>query len=239
MAKTTFIWTTQVTDEPADATSGNSAGHRLVMTITEASSIELDAFVFQRAPVTPGSTDFEDAFYSVASVVDMADLAVSTPADGSVFYRARSLDLFFGSIEELDEAIDSIETAIGALALANDTAIRLASATTSCFPADSCERYWGVSASSTLTDEQILALDHEPGLTIATSKVMNTDGTKYLYMAYRANLGAGTFTLDGNAVAMTLVTRDVVNENGHTASYRIYRTTSTQTGAALTLAVTS
>lgn len=238
MSRSTLVWTKQVIAEPADVDAGNVSGHRLVMTITEASLVGTKPFIFQRAPVTPGDADYEDAFYSVATVVDMADLAEDAPATGSVFYRTNTIDLHFPHLDELNDAIIDIEAALGRLALNNDLSLDLEDATTSSFPADSVERYWGMSADATVTDEQILAFSHEPGTTLPFEKTFDTDDTTvYLYFVYRASLGAGTFLLNGSSVATTLVTRAVVNAHGHSASYRIYRTTATQNGSVLTLAV--
>lgn len=244
MALSTYVWTKQITAEPADSTAGNQAGHRLLMTITEASLINGNPFVFQKAVVTPGSSDFENAFYSVASVTDMADLAVDAPATGSVFYRTDSIDLFFSDLEALNDAIVDIEAALGGLLLANDIAITLADATISYYPPGSYERYWGTASTTTLTNSEILALEHEEGIVRTTSKIYDTDGgALYLYMIYRSALGTGAFTLGGNAVVggMTLVTGaaiSVTNANGHAAPYYVYRTTVVKTGSTLTLAVT-
>lgn len=237
MSKSTLIWSVQQTSEPAESISGNLAGHNLILTITESSIIDPKCLVFQRAPLTPGSTDYEDCFYSLASVNDMADLAEDAPALGSVFYRTNSLNLLFGNLEALNTALADIESAMGSLCAANDLALELGDPSVRCFPADSHERYWGLSSNTSLTDEQIWVLSHEPGFTRTFSHVFNTDGPKYIYFVYRSSLGAGTFTVGGNPVAMTLVTRNVVNRNGHSASYNVYRSTATQNGAAVTFAV--
>ena len=192
MAKTTCIWTAQKTDEPADATSGNAAGHNLLVAVTEVSLIDSNVFVMQRAPVTPGSTDYEDCFYSLASVNDMADLAPGSPAVGSVFYRTNSINLLFGNLAALETALNDIKDGIGMLCAANDIALRLEDPVIQCFPADSHERYWGMSINQAVTDGDLLAFSHEPGLTRPFTHVFDTDGPKYIFVAYRASLGAGT-----------------------------------------------
>jgi len=241
MALSTYVWTKQVTEEAASSTSGNQAGHRLIIEIIESSIIDGNPFVFQRAVVSDGSTDYEDAFYSVASVVDMADLSVDDPATGSVFYRTNSIDLFFSDLDSLNDAIVDIKDTLGSLCLANDIAITLTSAVIDYYPEGSYERYWGVSGNPTLTNAEIIALEHEEGTVKATSKTYDTnDAALYLYIAFRAALGTGTFTLGGAAVSggMTLAVTSVTNANGYAASYNVYRTTVTKTGSALVLAVT-
>jgi hypothetical protein len=237
MAKTTIEWSVQQIVEDGSS-SGNGQGHRLLVTITAAYLIDTNVFVFQRGPLTPGSTDYEDVFYSLASVNDMADLASGAPAGDSTFYRSGSVDLFFPNLDELLEAKIDIVGAIECLARANDIANSLSVAQIGYYPEGTYDRYWGFSGLTSLTDGQLLALSHEPGTVKATSKAINTLGdTVYLYLAYRAVLGTGVFTLNAVTEAMTLVSRSVVNANGYTASYNIYRTTATHNGSNLVLAV--
>lgn len=210
------------------------------MTITNASVVGDKPFIMQRAPVSDGAVDFEDAFLSVASVNDLADLAVDDPAEGSVFYRTGTVDLFFPHLTELKEAVESIEASLRALAAANDIAVALADESFSCFPADSCDRYWGLSSLTSLTNDQLLGLNSEPAFALETTKTFDTEGQSlYIYFAHRASLGDASFVIDGEAASFLSEARDVTKASGSVDSYLVYRLTSLINGANLELSVTA
>lgn len=95
------------------------------------------------------------------------------------------------------------------------------------------KRYWGVSESSTLTDTDILKFNQEFSTGKIQTRTFNCSGGKYFYFViptqYCNNIA---FKVGGLAFsAMEVITRNVVNASGHTASYNIYRPTNIQTGS--------
>lgn len=93
------------------------------------------------------------------------------------------------------------------------------------------KRYWGVSANTSLTDPQILALSSE----FATSRAQTrsfTPSAQYIYFAYPTSFGSATFTVNGLLnTAWTLVQRTFVNASGYSEQYNIYRSDNLLTGS--------
>ena len=90
--------------------------------------------------------------------------------------------------------------------------------------------YWGVSANTSLTDGQVIALSSA----FATSRLNSqsvSPSAQYVYFAYPASFGAAAFTVNGLAnTAWTLVTRAFINASGNSTSYNIYRSDNLLTG---------
>lgn len=93
------------------------------------------------------------------------------------------------------------------------------------------KRYWGLSASTTITDAEILALSSE----LATSRVQtrndfNPTG-QYIYFAYPASFGLATIKFNGYIAtsAFQMTPRPFVNAYQHEEAYYIYRTQFVQT----------
>ena len=101
------------------------------------------------------------------------------------------------------------------------------------------KRYWGVSASTSLTDEQILALSQELSTSRVQTRTFNCSGGKYFYFVIRTEYCSGIkFKVGGLAFSdMIVTTRNVVNAQGYTASYNIYRVNNIQTGSAIVVEV--
>ena len=237
MSTSSLIYSRQISVPPAGTTPANFSGFRLDYQVTASNLLDTAPFVYQRNITGPGAQAFEDYFYTVASVADMAALSIDEPAEDEVFYRSSTAQLVFGSYEDALASATDIETALAELCIQNDASLALAPAQLMGYPYDSALRYWGVAASTTLTDEQLLAMDQEPATIRASTKTYDTVSTDlYLFMAFPATLGAATFTLDGTAEAMSLVTRSVTNKYGLAQSYRIYRTVSQHNGSDLVLA---
>lgn len=91
--------------------------------------------------------------------------------------------------------------------------------------------YWGVSANTSLTDPQILALSSElTSSFLVTAKTMHPAG-EYLYFAFPTSFGTPTISINGLVnTAWTLVTRNFTNASGYTTSYDIYRSNNLLTG---------
>jgi hypothetical protein len=98
------------------------------------------------------------------------------------------------------------------------------------------KRYWGVSASTTLTDAQIIALGGSE-LTSSKSKTVTYDATggRYPYYCYPAALGALTNVTVNNLSFSdyTVVTRAFVNASGSSVSYNIVRFNNIQNGSSI------
>ncbi|MDA3852714.1 MAG: hypothetical protein PF444_00495, partial [Bacteroidales bacterium] len=100
------------------------------------------------------------------------------------------------------------------------------------------KRYWGASASESLTDAEIIALGSEFGSSRAMTKTIDASGGKYPFFAYPASWGEATFKVGGLAFSsVTKVTRPFKNASLHTESYHIYRFNDLQTGAAINVEI--
>ena len=101
------------------------------------------------------------------------------------------------------------------------------------------KRYWGVSTSTSLTDEQILALSSELSTSRTQTRTFDCSGGKYFYFVIRTQYCSGIkFKVGGLSFSdMIVTTRDVVNAQGYSASYNIYRVNNIQTGSAIVVEV--
>jgi len=94
------------------------------------------------------------------------------------------------------------------------------------------KRYWGVNASASLSDAQIIALSSE----LSTGRTQTRNGmapaAQYIYIAYPASWGVATFTVNGLLnTDWTLSVQDHINASGNTTSYNVYRTNNLLTGS--------
>lgn len=101
------------------------------------------------------------------------------------------------------------------------------------------KRYWGVSANTTLTDEQIIALSSELSTNRQQTRTFNCSGGKYFYFAIKTSYCNGIqFKVGGLSFSDMLVeTRQFTNASGYTDSYNIYRVNNIQTGSAIVVEV--
>lgn len=101
------------------------------------------------------------------------------------------------------------------------------------------KRYWGVSTETSLTDAQIIALSNELSTSRTQTRTFNCSGGKYFYFVIRTSYCSGiAFKVGGLAFSdMDVTTRNVVNAQGYSASYNIYRVHNIQTGSAISVEV--
>ena len=87
-------------------------------------------------------------------------------------------------------------------------------------------KYWGSSTSNSINDATLIAGTNEnSGKAKSTFTVPITEGSKYIFYAYPASLGAlSSISVEGfgSLDAFTLTTRNVTNASGHSQSYNIY-----------------
>jgi len=87
-------------------------------------------------------------------------------------------------------------------------------------------KYWGSSTSNSINDATLIAGTNEnSGKAKSTFTVPITGGSKYIFYAYPASLGAlSSISVEGfgSLDAFTLTTRNVTNASGHSQSYNIY-----------------
>jgi hypothetical protein len=87
-------------------------------------------------------------------------------------------------------------------------------------------KYWGSSTSNSIDDATLIAGTNEnSGKAKSTFTVPITGGSKYIFYAYPASLGAlSSISVEGfgSLDAFTLTTRNVINASGHSQSYNIY-----------------
>lgn len=93
--------------------------------------------------------------------------------------------------------------------------------------------YWGVSALTTLSDAQIIALSSEFATSRLRTKVVSPSN-QYIYFVYPASFGTASFVVNGFAdTAWTLeggAAQNFVNASGATVSYYVYRSNDTALG---------
>lgn len=100
-------------------------------------------------------------------------------------------------------------------------------------------RYWGVSANTTLTDEEIIALSSELSTTRQQTRTFNCSGGKYFYFVIKTSYCNGiAFKVGGLSFSdMIVETRPFTNASGHRDLYNIYRVNNIQTGSAIQVEV--
>jgi hypothetical protein len=86
-------------------------GHRLKMTVMQASNVSDKIFLWQyRAAVAPQTID-SDEFLGVASVADINEYPEDSPAapPATQYYRLTTIDLIFRNIDTLERAVKIIQ----------------------------------------------------------------------------------------------------------------------------------
>lgn len=101
------------------------------------------------------------------------------------------------------------------------------------------KRYWGVSAKTSLTDAEIIALSSELSTTRVQTRTFDCSGGKYFYFAIKASYCNGiAFKVGGLSFSdMIVETRNFTNASGYTDSYNVYRVNNIQTGSAIQVEV--
>ena len=101
------------------------------------------------------------------------------------------------------------------------------------------KRYWGVSAKTSLTDAEIIALSSELSTSRQQTRTFDCSGGKYFYFAIKTSYCNGiAFKVGGLSFSDMLVeTRQFTNASGHTDTYNIYRVNNIQTGSAIQVEV--
>lgn len=101
------------------------------------------------------------------------------------------------------------------------------------------KRYWGVSAKTSLTDAEIIALSSELSTSRTQTRTFNCSGGKYFYFAIKTSYCSGIeFKVGGLSFSdMIIETRQFTNASGYTDSYNIYRVNNIQTGDAIRVEV--
>jgi hypothetical protein len=94
------------------------------------------------------------------------------------------------------------------------------------------KRYWGVSALTSLSDAQIIALSSEFETDRLQTRTFDCTGGKYFYFAYPASFGVASFKVGGLSFSdMSLTVRAFVNASGYSESYNIYKVNNIQNGS--------
>jgi hypothetical protein len=102
------------------------------------------------------------------------------------------------------------------------------------------KRYWGVHEADVLTNTQILNMEQEFAANRNQQRIFDCSGGagKYFYIIYPASFGAANITVGGFSYSgYELETRNVVNAQGYTQQYHIYRSGMKMTGSAIHAAV--
>lgn len=101
--------------------------------------------------------------------------------------------------------------------------------------------YWGVNASTSLTEAQIEALVSN-GLYTSYARTYTfnaSGGGVYLYVAWPTSFGAASqFTVGGLVTTFTQSTVSVTNAYGSTTNYYVYRSNDVQSGSGISVVVT-
>lgn len=131
---TSITYTRSTTVVPPESMPSNMAGYRLNYSVTSATDMPATPFIFQRQMRGPGAEDFEDFFYSVATVAEINSLSADDPAEDDVFYLSGSLQLVFGNPDDMHAASVQIESAIAELCTQNDKSLEMTAPVTITFP---------------------------------------------------------------------------------------------------------
>lgn len=101
------------------------------------------------------------------------------------------------------------------------------------------KRYWGTSANTELTNEEILALSQEYSTSRTQSRTFDCSGGQYFYLVIPTEFCSGiSFKVNGLAFSAVVAnTIEFTNASGYTASYNVYRPTNIQTGSAINVEV--
>jgi len=98
-------------------------------------------------------------------------------------------------------------------------------------------RYYGLNTNTTLTNDQILALNKELCVNKSNTHIYNCTAGGYIWICYPIRFGTATFTVNGFTTTFDLTIQTVTNEAAYTESYNCYRSLRLQHGSAITVAV--
>jgi hypothetical protein len=198
------------------------------MQVIEATGVGKKIFVYKKGSPTSSGGAFADFFYSIASLYEMETLPEDASGPGA-FYRTDSIELVFRDLEEAESSITYIELLIEALTVA--ASVKTSSPIYVGSPNGTLLKYYGVLASASASDSEILSLSYEDGVSSTINKIFSSGISGYVYFAYRSLSGpVSSFKVNGSVVPTTMVSRNIVNSSGHSAAYNIYRTNNTFTG---------
>jgi len=222
--QTSIVYSRKLTKPTDTGVTQNFQGVRLDLEVTASSLIDKCPFIFQRMMSGPGITEFNDYFYSVASVSQMEDLLIDNPGVDEVFYRSSKVNLVFATQEEAAKADQDIASAIAQLCIQNDISLQMNPTTVVGYPADAALIYYGTSEVSTLTGTDITSLLNSPSvpLPITAPYTANPLLLEYLYIAWPAAMGEATFTINGAPVTMVKSTQSLINSYGLAMDYLVY-----------------
>lgn len=96
------------------------------------------------------------------------------------------------------------------------------------------KRYWGVSASPTLTNDQVLALSSEFATNRNKTVIYDASGGAYPYFCYPVGFGEPSVTVGGLSFSdINSTIQTATNASGYASSYRVVRFNGLQTGSAI------
>ena len=231
LMKTTLLYTVSKSNSVETLSTGMS-GYRLDLAVTEVLNIDSNIFILQREVPVGNQETYQDTFYSVASVPQMASLPTGWSSMDQPFYRVSSISLVFRSVEEMERDLSFIEILIAKLVNANDLILAMLPPQKIALPQLALARFWGLSTDTTITDGQLQAAQWDPVYSnLSSVTVPNPDGARHIFFACRSDLGPiNNLVVNGISQAFTLTTRAYTNPDGYTASYDIYVTNDALTG---------
>lgn len=223
-----------------------------VTKVTSASESSGGASPTTAASVAYGSTNVKAALdtlmyvapvvTSLAAIPNVAE--VGSTVDDVTLNWSINKDVTSSSLTDAGDVLNLTTKALSSLGLTSDKSWTLtvsddtstvSRAVTLSFKD---KRYWGVSANTSLTDAEVIALSSE--FASSTAKKINFDctGGKYFYIAYPASWGDIEAKVGGLSYTdWTLVQRAFVNASGHSETYNIYRSGYLQTGSNIVVEV--
>lgn len=99
-------------------------------------------------------------------------------------------------------------------------------------------RYWGVSAKTSLSNADVLALNSELSSSRLQNRTFDCTGGKYFYFAWPSTLGVPSFVIGGLAnTDFTKETIQVTNGFGFVEAYDVYHINTLQNGSAIPVTV--
>ena len=193
----------------------------------------VDAALGQLLYVAPGAPSVSNSVGTVEVGTTITSVVLNwSIALGSVPLSTQNIDNGIGSISTAlrtyTHSGQSITSNRSYTVSIGDGATNKTGSTTVAF---SYRRYWGVSASSSLTDANIIGLTQEFAASRGKTISGLTAAGQYIYVAYPDSWGAASFTVNGLPnTDWVLVQRAFVNASGNSSTYRIYRSGNLLTG---------
>jgi hypothetical protein len=209
-------------------------GYQLDMEVVAVNEIDAKIFIYQRSPVSDGSVDYADFFYSIASVADLYSVPPDSPSAEEGFYRTDSVSLVFSSMEELNSSLLNIKSTISELCTANDVFLKLSEPQLIAYPTRASNVYFGIvsEANSQPTDAELIAMDSRAPYPLPLSYALrNVPQGSHVCVALPSVIENVLVSINDSQPAINTLTRSFVGPTGLVQDYNIFVTQQSFSGS--------